>query len=456
MPDSDELDDILNEIKGFKDSKPESEKASKESTPTPQLKSAPQKDETKQESKEAPNVSFDSFADFNDAKQSASVQKEDRQMSDKKKDNKKGSSNKIIAIVVAVILIIAIAVGAAFAMKNSKKPEETTAPSTTQAVEATTQAPVSTKNPLTGDSDYNADAVGKRPIACVVENAAAARPQWGINDEKNPPDIIVEGEVEGGETRMLWMYADYTSVPSQIGPMRSARPPYIKFSELFDAIFLHWGQSQTKKGTAYIGANTVFRVDKVDHINQMTYSGKVTLFGRDGSRGVSTEHTGILYGDKIADAIEGEEFRTEANEANYTKFSFTDGAKYDTDCQSLDLTFSSRTGTRGWSYSDDDKMYHCDDYGTDVERKNLLVLFDTTEYIAKANYKNSGSSEIYCNYNLTGGKGKLACNGTVTDVKWTVEDGKIKLTDANGADVNLAVGTTWIGYASSNNGGSAK
>ena len=32
------------------------------------------------------------------------------------------------------------------------------------------------------------------------------------------------------------MYADYTAVPSQIGPMRSARPPYIKFSELFDAI----------------------------------------------------------------------------------------------------------------------------------------------------------------------------------------------------------------------------
>ena len=58
---------------------------------------------------------------------------------------------------------------------------------------------------------------------------------------------------------MLWMYADYTAVPSQIGPMRSARPPYIKFSELFDAIFLHWGQSQTKRGTNYIGANTILR-----------------------------------------------------------------------------------------------------------------------------------------------------------------------------------------------------
>ena len=75
-------------------------------------------------------------------------------------------------------------------------------------------------NPLTGESDFNEKAVGKRPIACVVENSVSARPQWGIADSKNPPDIIVEGEVEGGETRMLWMYADYTAVPSQIGEVQ--------------------------------------------------------------------------------------------------------------------------------------------------------------------------------------------------------------------------------------------
>ena len=52
--------------------------------------------------------------------------------------------------------------------------------------------------------------------------------------------------MEGGETRMLWLFADYTSVPDKIGPMRSARPPYIRFSEMFDAVFIHWGQSKSK------------------------------------------------------------------------------------------------------------------------------------------------------------------------------------------------------------------
>ena len=95
---------------------------------------------------------------------------------------------------------------------------------------------------------------------------------------------------------MLWLYADYTALPDQIGPIRSARPPFIKFSEMFDAIFIHWGQSSSKG--SYIGANTVFQEDGVDHINQMAFSDKVGLFGRDKSRGVSSEHTGVIYGDK--------------------------------------------------------------------------------------------------------------------------------------------------------------
>ncbi|MDD6729275.1 MAG: DUF3048 domain-containing protein [Eubacteriales bacterium] len=466
MPDSDELDDILNEIKSFKNGEPDRTKeepkfaindapAENEAEPEGEIHFD---EEPKKKNADATTDDFLSFDRFESKKPAESVQPdfdnldfgEDKNMPDNKKSNKK----PIIIVAVVLAVIIAIVVAVLLINKGGDAEETTTAPVQTTQQETTAAPQVAMENPLTGSEDFNADAVGKRPVACVVENAAAARPQWGISDEKNPPDIILEGEVEGGETRMLWFYADYTAVPSQIGPTRSARPPYIKFSELFDAIFLHWGQSQTKKGTAYIGANTVFRVDNVDHINQMTYSGKVQLFGRDSSRGVSTEHTGVIYGDKIEAAIEGEGFRTEANEASYTKFSFAKDMKYDTECTALGLTFSSRTRTRDWTYNADDGMYHSTDYGTDVARENLLILFDTTEYIAKANYKNSGSAEIYCNYNLAGGKGMIACNGTMTDITWSVENGVLVLKDTNGNVANLSTGTTWIGYASSNNGGS--
>ena len=340
-----------------------------------------------------------------------------------------------------------------FAFVKGKNKEEETKPSTTVT---TTAAPVQIVNPLTGEASFNEKAVGKRPVACVVENAYDARPQWGIDDSKNAPDIIMEGEVEGGETRMLWLYADYTSLPSQIGPMRSARPPFIKFSELFDSIFIHWGQS-TSKGD-YIGADAVFRNDDVDHINQMAYSDSVGLFGRDSSRGVSSEHTGVLYGEKLEQAIKESEFRTDADSSNLTKFSFNKEEKaVGTEaCNAFALTFSSSSKTRDWTYNSEDKMYHCQDYRTDVTRKNLLVLYDTTEYITKYNYKGSGNSEIYCDYKLSGGNGKLVSLGTITSITWSVENGVIVIKDANGKNVNLNPGTTWIGYASSNHGGTDK
>lgn len=362
----------------------------------------------------------------------------------KKNDNQK----KIIIAVVAVVVVIAIALGVYFGVVRHKEPE-TTSGVTNATTEATTQAPVAVTNPFTGESDYNQDAVGKRPVALVVENAQAARPQWGIN----APDIIVEGEVEGGETRMLWLFADYTSVPDKVGPMRSARPPYIRFSEMFDAIFIHWGQSKSKGD--YVGANTVFEQDNVDHINQMTYSGKVDLFTRDQTRNVSTEHTGVLHGKKIAAALKEQKIRTDVNEAKFTTFDFNEKATTvgDDACNALALTFSSRTRTRDWTYKSDDQMYHSTDYETDVTMKNLIVLFDNTSYTTKANYKGTGKGETYCNYDLAGGKGVLASQGTYTEIKWSKKDGKLSLTTTDGKAVKLNPGRSWIGYASANNGG---
>ena len=104
-------------------------------------------------------------------------------------------------------------------------------------------------NPLTGATEeegYDPAADNQRIAAFVVENAPEARPQWGMDDPDYSPDIVLQGEVEAGITRTLWMYADYNKLPEIIGPMRSARPPYIRFSELFDAVFIHWGMSSSK------------------------------------------------------------------------------------------------------------------------------------------------------------------------------------------------------------------
>jgi hypothetical protein len=110
------------------------------------------------------------------------------------------------------------------------------------------------------------------------------------------------------------MYADYEKLPKQIGPMRSARPPFIRFSELFDAIFIHWGLSHSKGN--YVGASTVFKKDKVDHIDNYGQD----LYDRDTTRAVNVEHRGLVIGDKVPAAIEEEGIRTTPEE--YSKLSF--------------------------------------------------------------------------------------------------------------------------------------
>jgi hypothetical protein len=200
------------------------------------------------------------------------------------------------------------------------------------------------RNPFTGEGGFNEDALKQRPVACVVENHPEARPQWGMTD-KNSPDIFVQGEVEGGITRTLWLFADYNALPDVVGPTRSARPPFIKFSELFDSIFVHWGFSKTRGG--YTGADSVFRDDKVDHIDEMSYGGKSGLFTRKSGTGRSMEHTGIINGKNMAAAIKDKGFRTDLEKKTVFTFSPIDLPVGEKECGILDVHYSSQAESMG-------------------------------------------------------------------------------------------------------------
>ena len=349
-------------------------------------------------------------------------------------------------------------------------------------------------NPLTGetaDDGWDENAQNQRVVAFVVENTPDARPQWGMDDPEYSPDMILQAEVEGGITRTLWFYADYNKVPEIIGPTRSARPPFIKFSEFFDSIFIHWGQSYSKGD--YLGANTVFRRDKVDHINQMTFSDNAGLYGRDYTRNTAIEHRGIIYGKNVPAALEEAGFRSEPKE--YTKLNFGTLPWMTTfsPAKRIEVKFSDQAGWEHtvWTYDEEDQKYHTDNFNNGLVRDNLLILEDETEYVTKYDYHGSGASVTYCQYAVDGGKGKLISKGVVKDIEWRKDDGKLVLVDvalteaankrreeaAAAADAeeadessdeaeeaaeelepveiyaSLQKGKTWIGWISSNNGG---
>ena len=376
---------------------------------------------------------------------------------DEKKPKKKGKTIAIILVVLA--LVVAIAVGVYFYFFNGNKQDEATTATKAQATEAVSEtSPLGPQNPLTGEAGYDESALTQRPVAVVVENeysTSSVRPQWGLADA----DIVLEGESEFS-TRMLLFWADYNKVPEQVGPARSARPPFIRFSQLFNAVFIHAGLSHSKDN--YVGADEVFKNENVDHINLLSFSESSSYFHRDKSRTSTIEHTGCLMGAHTAEMLQKSKINLKLNESKFTKLQFNDEAKALSSNTANEVLFKWSKGycpkLGKYTYDAEKHKYTTTDfdskYGTSgVEWENLIFLLDETEYIVKHNYKHAGNSETYCNYNLAGGKGIVCSEGTCVEITWGVKDGKLWMKDAQGNEVKLNPGKSYIGYGSSNHGG---
>ena len=159
------------------------------------------------------------------------------------------------------------------------------------------------ENLLTGIPDLTEGAIGKRPVAVMINNVKAALPQYGIAQA----DVIFELPVEGNLTRLMALYADYTQLPD-ICAIRSCRYYYPAISKGFDAFYVHWGIDQTVKD--YVAG---LNIDKYDGL---TNDGK--LFARDTARrnaGYSLEHTGYFKGTKFAEVVESQKKRTDLLES---------------------------------------------------------------------------------------------------------------------------------------------
>lgn len=117
MPDSEELDEILKEIKNI--NAPKEKPEPKEEQPLTLADDKPAKEEA--EAKPEPvkeNVNFNDFSSFNSA-QHSDIPKDNK--GEKKMPKKKGKNKKPLIIAIVVILVAAIAVAAVFAVKIKTK-----------------------------------------------------------------------------------------------------------------------------------------------------------------------------------------------------------------------------------------------------------------------------------------------------------------------------------------------
>ncbi|MDF2936212.1 MAG: hypothetical protein K0Q90_1585 [Paenibacillaceae bacterium] len=94
-----------------------------------------------------------------------------------------------------------------------------------------------------------------RPIAVMVENSPAARPQSGLGDA----DVVYEILAEGDITRFTAFY--HSRNPGRVGPVRSIRPYYVDVAAAMDAVLVHAGWSQEAMNRVAAGG--------VDHFDEV-------------------------------------------------------------------------------------------------------------------------------------------------------------------------------------------
>lgn len=345
---------------------------------------------------------------------------------------------RTLALILAVILVLTLAA-------CGKKEEETTAPETTTTEVVTTEPPIDeTKiNRLTGLPTLSDKAKGKRPIAIMINNIRASLPQYGIA----AADLMFEAVVEGGITRMMAVYGDYTKVP-KVCSIRSCRYYYPILAHGLDAVYICFGSNPT------LGTPTLKKL-KIDYFNGAERY-VADLFGRDQERlrKYSSEHTAYVKGKNIPSVLKAYKVRTKYKEGkNVPIFNFRKEdeaiASGTRDCDKVRLNFSNSYWST-FTYNTKSKKYykyhsgekHIDSStGKQLKYTNIFVL-ETKIY----NHKNGYLKKM----KLEGGNGYYISMGKSQRITWkkASASSNIEVFDADGKPLEVNPGKSYIGIVS--------
>jgi len=169
---------------------------------------------------------------------------------------------------IAVGLACAVAAGAFVWAAWSPVP-----PQWTWTVPALQPAPQTAADPLDGEP-VTPRAIGRRPIAIVIDNHPEARPQWGLSGASR----VYEALTEGGITRYLAVFGQQDA--GQVGPVRSVRTQFLDYAAELDAAVAHVG------GNA--DALDLIAMLRITHVDEFRYP---LAYRRIQRRGIALEHT---------------------------------------------------------------------------------------------------------------------------------------------------------------------
>lgn len=284
-------------------------------------------------------------------------------------------------------------------------------------------------SPLDGLKYYPED-LSKRPVAVSIDNHPDARWQSGLKDA----EIIYEFQVEYPYTRYLAVFL--AKEPTQVGPVRSARPYIIYYALENDGIFVHVGGSED----AFAEIKRLKAAD-VDGL----YSGAMWRYNDTGKFAPHNMYTTL------------KSIRTEANrlgfrdEGSFEKYNFNEkpfklSEKYDTSsAKKINITYN-KENTTDYIYNEDEKLYfrfkdnekHIDELDNEqLKAKNIIVLEAPKSVLDSA-------GRLYLE-TIGTGKGYYYTEGEFSEITWK-KSSELDRTKfyINNKELYMNPGNTWI------------
>jgi len=309
-------------------------------------------------------------------------------------------------------------------------------------------------NPFTGEQKTSSFKDGQRAIAVMVNNISSCRPQSGLTQAS----ILFETKVEGGITRFMAIFEDYTTL-DDVGPVRSGRDQFLRLIMPYEMLYFHIGRSEITQ--TYINTFDYNQYD-VDGAN------KPFIYRRD-RPGKAYEHTAYTNAELLEDVITKNEINMkktyneplfdfvdydivpggerELNGEPATEVSIVHSEAYRTyftyDEATGKYLMSQYNGTKGVVEDTIDE-----NNGVQLSFENVMVLFsDISTYPYPGG--NPKGDPNYQNLFLDWGyKGYYFANGTMEKIEW----GKggppdpLYFTDRDGNPIEINCGKTYIAF----------
>ncbi|MFQ8600359.1 MAG: DUF3048 domain-containing protein [Oscillospiraceae bacterium] len=286
------------------------------------------------------------------------------------------------------------------------KPANSESSRADSAVSPSSEAPKKQAvNPLTGKPLVSESAQGKRPVSVMVSNIKQALPQSGLSSA----DICYEALAEGGITRIMAVFSDYTQLP-KTGPVRSARDYYLQLAPA------GYHLRQFRHQLYCSGYDPSKNVDNIDG---MYYS--ALTFAQDQQRPPPVDaSTAYIDAEGLQKAIDKAKIDTDQATALQPVFKFRD---YEEEPVQPQQMVANRVSVGFSYYNTSEFTYNSGKYfksqfgeaqidentGSQISFENVVVLFAGT-----SNVQNS----VLLQMDLNGGSGYYISAGGAEEINW--------------------------------------